>query len=555
MGNVPLLGGVAAGLVYALATGAAAQAAPAHRAKAPAASRSEAALRSEVRQLRERVDALEAELKEQAAGQQDLKAQAEAAQARADQSAATAQAAQAKLDNEIIRLPTTVQTEIAAAPPPDKFRIKGLSITPGGFVEAAGIFRSRNIAADISSSFNAIPYDNVPAAHMQETRFSARQSRLSLLVEGDPYPQTHLAMYGEFDFQAGAQTANSNESNSFNPRIRHLYGTIDWDDWGLHLLAGQNWSLVTMNTKGITPRNELPPAVIDGQYVPGFVWARQPQLRLTKNFGKQLWLAASLENPQTTFFTVGTGPGAGTLPSNATFTIPAGSGFASTNTLSLNHVPDVVLKAAYEGPVGEIPLHLEVFGLFRDFYVRQAGSNADAQGGGFGGGAVVSVIPKVLDLQVSGLIGYGVGRYGTAQLPDATLDPAGHVRPMHEDMILAGATWHATSDLDLYLFAGREESKGKAMTGPTGLAFGYGNPAYVNLGCFVEGPPVVCNGNTREINQVTAGFWHKPYQGDFGHIQWGAQYSYTRREAFDGVGGAPTADAHMVFTSFRYYPY
>jgi hypothetical protein len=161
----------------------------------------------------------------------------------------------------------------------------------------------------------------------------------------------------------------------------------------------------------------------------------------------------------------------------------------------------------------------------------------------------------VLDLQISGLIGNGVGRYGTSQLPDATIDPSGRLRLLHEDMILGGATWHATPDLDVYLFAGREEAKAKPLTGPSGLAFGYGNPAYVNAGCFVEGSPFVCNGNTREIDQITGGFWHKPYQGAFGRIQWGAQYSYTERKAFEGVGGAPTTLDHMVFTSFRYYPF
>ena len=66
-------------------------------------------------------------------------------------------------------------------------------------------------------------------------------------------------------------------------------------------LAGQNWSLLTLNSKGITPRNEVPPATIDAQYVVGFNWARQPQIRIVKNWNKEFWLAASVENPQTTF--------------------------------------------------------------------------------------------------------------------------------------------------------------------------------------------------------------------------------------------------------------
>jgi hypothetical protein len=35
----------------------------------------------------------------------------------------------------------------------------------------------------------------------------------------------------------------------------------------------------------------------------------------------------------------------------------------------------------------------------------------------------------------------------------------------------------------------------------------------------------------------------------------GSQGSYTQRRAFEGVGGAPTTDAAVVLTSFRYYPF
>ena len=119
-----------------------------------------------------------------------------------------------------------------------------------------------------------------------EFRLSARQSRASLLAKGDVDPVTHLAGYIEVDFLGAAQTANSNESNSYKPRIRHVYATFDQDDWGAHVLAGQTWSLITMNTKGIIPRQEDIPLTIDAQYVPGFIWARQPQLRFVKDFGK-----------------------------------------------------------------------------------------------------------------------------------------------------------------------------------------------------------------------------------------------------------------------------
>ena len=145
------------------------------------------------------------------------------------------------------------------------------------------MYRQHFQGNDIASSFS-VPFPNNRPAHVQEGRFSARQSRLSMLAEGQVNPNVKLSFYTELDFLGGAQTANSNESNSYNPRVRNVYGTIDWTegDHGWHLLAGQSWSLVTMSTKGITPRNELTPPQIDAQYIPGFAWTRQPQIRLTE---------------------------------------------------------------------------------------------------------------------------------------------------------------------------------------------------------------------------------------------------------------------------------
>ena len=45
------------------------------------------------------------------------------------------------------------------------------------------------------------------------------------------------------------------------------------------------------------------------------------------------------------------------------------------------------------------------------------------------------------------------------------------------------------------------------------------------------------------------------YDGSYGRMRIGLQYSYTNDKAFAGVGGAPHTDDNMVFTSFRYYPF
>ena len=224
----------------------------------------------------------------------ELKAQLKALEKRIDK--------QAKVTQEVVRQQAAYPAPGPYEPPQPwdkKFHLNGITLTPGGFLAAEGVWRSRDTGGDFSPAFSSLNNYTSPLAHMNEVRGTARQSRVSLLVEGQINPSTVASAYGEFDFFGAGDTANSTESNSYQPRIRHLYGTLDWNDVGLHFLAGQTWSLVTMNNKGITPRNEDIPLTIDAQYVAGFTWTRQPQIRSTKNFGDNLWFAVSAEMPQT----------------------------------------------------------------------------------------------------------------------------------------------------------------------------------------------------------------------------------------------------------------
>jgi hypothetical protein len=585
-----LLCGAAVGVLVAGAS-ATAQAAPKHHHHAAAAAASDT--QEKIDSLTAAVSTLENRLNDESAARQADEARAQAAESKADAAEADAQATHSEMQAQIQTIPSDVQTAMAAnAPKPsDKAYYKGVSLTLGGFLEAAGIYRTRGLDSDVGSPpFAKIPFANNAVSHTQELRGSARQSRLSFLAQGDINPTTQAAFYGEFDFMGAAQTANSNESNSYNLRIRNLYGTIDWNDMGWHLLAGQNWSLVTMNSHGITPRNEVLPPSIDAQYVPGFAWARQPQLRLTKDFDdKQLWVAVSAENPQTSFtgstatgVTALDGAAGSGLVTSASPAGPTGSAasslFANINTYSLNHVPDVVGKIVFEPDIGGAhPVHLELFGIYRDYFDRINISsantlgyatgiqNVDVSGGGVGGGAIVNVIPKRLDVQGSFMTGTGIGRYGTSGLPDVTLQPNGKITPIPETMFLAGATLHATPALDLYVFGGQEAETAKAFNAG-GKAFGYGNPLYVNTGCLVEiptgGTALACTGNVKSVDQITAGFWDKVYSGRFGYIRVGLQYSHTDVDAFAGEGAsgvpgslAPKTSDDMVFTSFRYYPF
>ena len=126
-----------------------------------------------------------------------------------------------------------------------------------------------------------------------------------------------------------------------------------------------------------------------------------------------------MENPQTTFYT---GPNAYPASVKLTDNATPTSGFDTANTLSLNHIPDVIAKVAYEPTFAGRTAHVEVFGLYRSFYERLNYTNENSSGGGFGGGLNVPLVPGFLDFQVSGLAGKGIGRYGAGQLSDVTFD-------------------------------------------------------------------------------------------------------------------------------------
>jgi hypothetical protein len=461
---------------------------------------------------------------------------------------------------------------------PEHFFFKGLEITPGGFFAAESVYRSHWMGADNNTPFQNIPFDFIPGAHQSEWRATARPSRPSLMIKADIDRQTHIMAFGEVDFLGAAQTANSNQSNSYNLRMRQAYGNVDFDEYGVHVAAGQMWSLVTMNSAGIRPDTSLQPLTIDHQYLPGYVWARTPGFRITKDFNKQLWAAFSIESSSATYVVPGpTAFGTTALPligAPALLAPPAAGGlFNAANPYPFTRMPDMIGKVAWDGELAERKVHVEGFGLLRDVTDRAYWGNHSQWGGGGGGGVVVQLMPKLLDFQFSGMIGNGIGNYGAGQLPVATYQLSGAPQLISERLAMAGLILHPTPQTEVYGFAGGEFS-GKhpqwAAVGSTLFVGGYGNPFYNNTTCGLENdasnptaPGVaanvaiggLCAGQTKSLRQLTGGIWHTLYQGPFGRIRAGAQYSYTVRDGFAGFGGTPRGTENMVYTSLRYYPF
>ena len=448
-----------------------------------------------------------------------------------------------------------------------RFQLGGLSIQLGGFLDATAIVRSRNLVGDLSSNWNAIAYRQSPLYHEPEFRGSARGSRLALLMEGRPSAASRVDGYVETDFQSSGISSNSNESNSYTLRVRQAYATYDNSSLHFHVLGGQAWSLLTLNRIGIVPREEQIPLTIDSGYNVGFDYTRNAQLRLVGDFdNRRLWAGISFESPLTSYY-VNNANSTGVIGGTPNYANPGGSLLNSTVNYSDDIAPDVIAKLAFDPSFG----HYEITGLARFMHDRVASTIVDRSGrdntvlaGGVGGGFILPIIGPKLTAQASGLVGQGINRYGTSQLPDATIGSNGNPVPLPAVHALVGLVYHPTHEVDLFGYAGTEQVSRRSyneINGKQILSFGYGNGYYSDAGCNIEGSPLTCSGNTSGLASGTLGGFWRFLHGPFGTLQAGATWSYTQRTAFSGTGAAPKSvvtprtDENVVMFSFRYLPF
>ena len=528
-------------------------------------------LQAQLKQLQRQAAERDAELK---------RARADSAQAKADASRAVERAstapppAQAVLAAPPGSLPLTVKAPATPDDPVKTIQLGGVQITLGGFVDLTGIVRSRNLTAGPGTPFNSIPFNNNPNAHTGEFRASAQATRLNFLVEGKPTTTLNLAAFVEADFLGAATTANSNQSNSYTPRLRHAYIQADESDYGLHVLAGQTWSLATGFTTGMTPRKEAILMTADHNYAPGFVYTRAPQLRIVKDFGQKYWLGLSLETPQALYgFSPTTASGArlpgvdnSTVGATVTYNNPGTTFLNSGTNYSIDVAPDIIAKAAADTRFG----HYEVYGLGRWFKTRTAFVGGTAQdqiafGGGVGGSLYVPVWPKYIELSGDVLGGYGTGRYGAAQLPDVSFKGNGEPAPLPSISANIGLIGHPAKSVDLYTYFGTEQVGRSTYTSGSTKA-GYGSATVNVAGCEIETGTVAtaptCNAQTRSLWNISAGGWWRFAHGSYGTLLAGLQYSYTKRTAFHGaanasgsLGATPKTDENVGFFTLRYLPF
>ena len=480
------------------------------------------------------------------------------------------------------------QKRIGDLESPLAIRYKGVTVTPGGFLAGESVYRNRATGGD-ATPFNSIAMPGSGQNAVSEFFGSGRQSQITMKVEGK-IADAKLTGYYEGDFLSAGTTSNNNQTNSYTFRQRQAWGQIALTN-GLTFTAGQMWTLLTEDRKGTDNLSEARPMTIDPNYTVGFSFARQYGVRVSKSFNNHFWLAAALENPQTTLsesnaaanFALGSpGTGAGLYNGGG----GPGNPSAALANYSFNAMPDVIVKAAWEPGFG----HYEVFGVLSRFRDRvypcaelpTAGTplcgttpsatgayNDSKNGGGVGANARVSFMNKHVDFGLHGLYGNGLGRYAASGLPDATVNPDGTLAPLRTYQGLATLEFHFPR-FDVYFNGGEDYVGHRSSIDPvSGKVVGYGAPSYNQYGCYTETAPGSggfafgglsnCSGQTQSVVEGTFGFWIKTYNGPKGRMQFGPQYSYISRNSWAGAGLTPATSLaphgidNVFYTSFRYY--
>jgi hypothetical protein len=445
-----------------------------------------------------------------------------------------------------------VAPTVDVAASPLAFRIGSANFTPLGFMDFTGVFRSTTVGSGVGTSFGSIPYSNTSGTTigpLSETRFSAQNSRIGLRVDSNVGDAKVLG-YTEADFLGNAANNLATVSNSDTLRMRVYFADVTLKS-GWEFLAGQDWSLLTPNRKGLSP---IPSDIfytqdVDTNYQVGLIWSRDPQIRAVYHLSPEWTAGLSLENPDQY---VGT---AVTLPSSNfnTNQLDISSGSNASGTANPNVVPDVIVKIAYDAKLGGgASFHADAAGFIRDFKINTFGAggalNANSSAVGHGASFNMNIgLTPTFNIIENAYASEGGGRYISTGLgPDFIVGPsdasgAYQIQLERADAGILGFEW-ATDPMNTLAgyYGAAYYGKDYAQTGATAF-LGYGFPGSANS-------------NNRAIGEATLAdsytIWKNP---SYGALQLIFQTSYVSRAPWSVTAGAP-GDAHtfMFFFDARY---
>ncbi len=453
--------------------------------------------------------------------------------------------------------PVTPPPAIAAPSPQDQpssplqLKIGDAYITPVGFMDMTSVSRSTNPGSGIGTNFGSIPYGNTQAGSLTETRLSPQNSRIGARFDA-LYHDWKILGYWESDFlgQLG-NPPNGSLAVSSNPYVFRLrLYWVDLTKGPFEFLAGQSWSLMTANRKGVSP---LPGDVfysqdMDVNYQLGLTWGRIPGYRFAIHPSDKVAFAFALENSEP-YVGGGNGGSGATLPAAISTTATTGTTQGSVLGGQINNgssvissaalFPDIIAKLAFD-PSSRF--HFEIAGVGIADKIAYPVSGQFPTSTTYGGGGSVNLnaeVVKNLRLIATSFWSDGGGRYIFGQAPDFIIRANGTPSLLHSGSGTGGF----------------EATTGKA------LWFGYYGGVYIGRditydvsGTKIGYGPISSDGQNRAIQEITFGnnttLMRDP--------KWGAinlifQYSYLQRNPWLAAAGAPdNAHLSMGFFDLRY---
>ena len=445
--------------------------------------------------------------------------------------------------------------QAAAATPavtsPLQLKIGDAYIIPVGFMDMTSVTRSTNPGTGIGTNFGSIPYKGTQAGSLTETRLSPQNSRIGARIDAG-FNGYKLIGYWESDFlgQLGAPPngALAVSSNPYVFRLRLYWVDVTKDKF--EFLAGQSWSLLTPNRRGISP---LPGDLfysqdIDVNYQAGLVWGRIPGFRGAYHFTPKAAFALALENSEPY---VGGGNGGSAIvgpaaiygtPNPVSGAVLGGqinNGQSVISAAALH--PDIIAKLAFDPSP---KFHVELAGVEITNKIANPASTPPFQTSSkAGGGGAVNLnfeVAKGVRLFTNNFWSAGAGRYIFGQAPDFMIRADGSLSLVRSGSTITGIEATAGKTLLYGYYGGVYIPKNMAYDANGKTLIGYGS--------------IASDGQNRSIQEITFGT-NTTLAKD---AKWGAlnlmfQYSYVQRNHWVA---APTAFAnahvHMGFVNLRY---
>lgn len=436
---------------------------------------------------------------------------------------------------------------------PLQFKLGDAYFTPVGFMDMTSVTRSTNPGSGIGTNFGSIPYSNTQAGALSESRMSPQNSRIGMRIDTG-FGDYKVMGYWESDFlgQIG-NPPNGGLAVSSNPYVfrMRLYW-VDVMKGKNEFLAGQSWSLMTPNRRGVSP---LPGDIfysqdVDVNYQLGLTWGRIPGFRYAYHASDKVAFAMSLENSEP-YVGGGNGGSGAVLPAAISTTATTGGTQGSVLGGQINNgssvissaalMPDIIAKLAFDPSKR---FHAEVDGvMIANKIAFPLAGPAFPTNTKVGGGGSVNLgfdLAPGFRILTNNYYSDGGGRYIFGQAPDFIVRANGTASLVHSASTVSGFEWTTKKNLLYMYYGGVYIARNMSLDANGTTKIGYG--------------PIANDGQNRAIQEFTVGTNTTLAKSP----KWGAlnlmfQYSYLQRNPWLVTGTSPTnASLSMGFVNLRY---